>query len=484
MNKQITNQDLLLVELGSLTPGKPFAGFAAGSFVDMNGREVEFKPSRVKEFLKNTLKAIRDARAKGMPGLPIDARQHDKGDAAGWIVDASEGEVEDSEGNRVSVIMLAAEWTKLGIELLTEKILANFSPTVDLRNSVIRGGSLTNWPASVDKFGVPLFPAVELSDGGSYRMLAISYDATSMHVRQSWARQQGESDTWVIEVFNEYVIASVGETRFRIGYTIEGEEATFAPREEWVEVSQQWVEASEGAEEIDHREEESESNESEVQEADLTTGDIDMNLTKEELSVVVSEQVRDALKAELQALIPPATNTGEGDDSEAPTFDVLKFLEMSNAGDEVVASFKQAMLDQWEAMRGRAALEANEMIARIRRDADITEFSQLVTGGSTDIPYGLPVGVEELKQFLSHLQPDDLAFAKKLLSDFQQHGRQKFTELGHGKRVEGGSPLPDAYARALDRGELTLAGLTAPELMLGDLGQYDLSRWSNGNGGK
>lgn len=156
-------QGFYFVDLG-LTPGQRFAGFALGKFVDMHGRAVEFAQDTIGDFKTNTLKAIAAAKAKKMPGLPIDAKNHDKGEAAGWIVDAELGEVTDSTGRVVSAIFLAAEWTSLGVRLLSEKILTNFSPTVDLTNKTIRGGSLTNWPASVDANGVPLFNAVELSN--------------------------------------------------------------------------------------------------------------------------------------------------------------------------------------------------------------------------------------------------------------------------------------------------------------------------------
>lgn len=156
-------QGFYFVDLG-LTPGKRFAGFALGKFIDMHGRAVEFAQDSITDFKTNTLKAIAAAKAKNMPGLPIDAKNHDKGEAAGWIVDAELGEVTDSTGKVVSAIFLAAEWTSLGVRLLSEKILTNFSPTVDLTNKTIRGGSLTNWPASVDANGVPLFNAVELSN--------------------------------------------------------------------------------------------------------------------------------------------------------------------------------------------------------------------------------------------------------------------------------------------------------------------------------
>ncbi len=151
------------VDLG-LTPGQRFAGFALGKFVDMHGRAVEFTKESIDKFLSNTIKAIAAAKGKRMPGLPIDSKGHDKGEAAGWIVDAELGEVKDSVGGVIPAIYLAAEWTSLGVRLLSEKILTNFSPTVDLTNQTIRGGSLTNWPASVDANGVPLFHAIELSN--------------------------------------------------------------------------------------------------------------------------------------------------------------------------------------------------------------------------------------------------------------------------------------------------------------------------------
>lgn len=154
-------QGFYFVDLG-LTQGKPFAGFSVGKFIDMNGRTVEFARETIKEFLSNTVRAIRASQAKGMPGLPIDAQRHDKGSAAGWIVSAELGEVTDSESGVIPAIYLVAEWTSLGVSLLSDRILTNFSPTVDLTNKTIRGGSLTNWPASVDSKGVPLFNAVEL----------------------------------------------------------------------------------------------------------------------------------------------------------------------------------------------------------------------------------------------------------------------------------------------------------------------------------
>jgi hypothetical protein len=159
------SQGFLYIDLQGLMPGKPFAGFAAGTFEDMLGREIILKADDIKDFVKNTLALIAEYKARKMPGLPIDARKHDKGDAAGWITGAEPGEVKNSKGETIPIIRLLAEWTRIGVELIQDKIAVNFSPTVDLNNKVIRGGSLTNWPATVDQNDVPLFSAVELSKG-------------------------------------------------------------------------------------------------------------------------------------------------------------------------------------------------------------------------------------------------------------------------------------------------------------------------------
>lgn len=521
-------QNFLFVDLSSLTPGKPFAGFAVGKFVDMDGRGVEFKPAQLKAFLANTLKVLKAAKDKGMPGLPIDARGHDKGDAAGWIVGAELGEVEDSDGGKVGVIMLAAEWTKLGIELLRDKIMANFSPTVDLRGKVIRGGSLTNWPASVDGNGVPLFPAVELAEGmyrraTSEERRAMSGDAAELEeslddrmaaIRNAWHKHVGQRalvDTWVVETFEEYLIVTVDGAAYRVDYAVDGDEITFAEWGEWVQVEQAWVEAQIGRKLTDAEMGKGAKADAAIRpkltvkysmptgtawanasshvikspgatgrilsDGDGQSGDEVIDMTREEINELIAGQVRAALASELQQAARPAQAGSDAAGDGPPEFDVLRFLELGEATDDMVGAFKQQMLEQYEGMKKRASQEAAEMIGRIRRESDIKEFVQLSVGGSADVPYGLPVDARDLEEFLSHLQPSDLEFAKKMLASFQTHGRQKFNELGHGKQSQGGAELPAVYARQLDRGELTVADLSAPELGLGDVAQYDLSKW-------
>lgn len=142
-----------------LFAGKPFVGLAAGVFTDMYGREVVFVAEKMPAFQRNTQRLIEKYLAKGMPGLPIDARNHDKGEAAGWLTAAALGKTEDG----VPALQFSPRWTELGVGLISGQQVVNFSPTVDMKRQAVVGGSLTNWAATVDADGVPIFRAIELS---------------------------------------------------------------------------------------------------------------------------------------------------------------------------------------------------------------------------------------------------------------------------------------------------------------------------------
>jgi hypothetical protein len=93
-------------------------------------------------------------------GLPIDSKNHDKGNAAGWIIKA------ELIGD---VIRFTPVWTALGIELIGENLQRFFSPTVDMTNKTVTGGSLTNWPATRSK-GKNLLKPIELAEGDTNPM--------------------------------------------------------------------------------------------------------------------------------------------------------------------------------------------------------------------------------------------------------------------------------------------------------------------------
>lgn len=163
-------------------PGKPFDGMRAGSFVDMRGTPVTFAEKDLAVFVSNTNAAIAATRTPGgeVVGLPIDAQNHNKGDAAGWIVNA------ELSGD---VIRLTPKWTDLGLDLISSSRQRFFSPTVDLENKTIIGGSLTNWPATRAK-GKTLLRPIELAEGDTNPMEEAIKQILEM-LKAMWEKMQG-----------------------------------------------------------------------------------------------------------------------------------------------------------------------------------------------------------------------------------------------------------------------------------------------------
>jgi hypothetical protein len=126
--------------------------------VDAHGRKLSVKPEDLPVYVENTksvLESTRDS-AGNIVGLPIDLRNHDHQGGAAWLV----GLELDKARN---VIQFVLNWTEAGIKLVQENISRYFSPSFDDVNKIILGGSLTNWPASVNKRGEMLLRPVELS---------------------------------------------------------------------------------------------------------------------------------------------------------------------------------------------------------------------------------------------------------------------------------------------------------------------------------
>lgn len=152
----------LFVDLASQTDGaRPFDGMAAGEFVDMWGRKVNIKKEDLALYVKNTQVVLASTAGSDgeVVGLPIDGMNHDHEEAAGWITDVSLS----ASG---SVIEFTPRWNQWGLDLISSDIVRFFSPTIDLKNKSIMGGSLTNWPATRDgKTGEILLKPIELSQG-------------------------------------------------------------------------------------------------------------------------------------------------------------------------------------------------------------------------------------------------------------------------------------------------------------------------------
>lgn len=160
--------NVLFIELES-ADGKPFDAFAPGKFIDMLGRPVEFEEGDLAAYIANTTKAIEATKSESgiVAGLPIDAMNHDKGNAAGWIVGV------ELVGNIIRVI---PQWTELGRDLISRGLQKFFSATVDVASKTLLGGSLTNWPAMKEGGRNKLRP-IELSESLQLREIVQSDDS-------------------------------------------------------------------------------------------------------------------------------------------------------------------------------------------------------------------------------------------------------------------------------------------------------------------
>ena len=137
----------------------PMDGLAAGTFTSNSGRQVTFDPKDLPEYVANTKAIIESTRTgKGeVVGLPIDEDAHDHKGGAGWIVDA------DLDKAR-NVVRFMVKWTKQGTKIIKDNTRRFFSPTTDVTNKAVLGGSLTNWPASRSQAGHMMLRPVELSN--------------------------------------------------------------------------------------------------------------------------------------------------------------------------------------------------------------------------------------------------------------------------------------------------------------------------------
>ena len=168
---------LLASMAGQTAEGKPFDGMAAGTFFDMWGREAKIDQADFSAFLANTRTLIESTRGESgqVVGLPIDCYSHDLNGGAGWItgVDLS------MDGSK---IRFTPRWTDDGMELIASDKVRFFSPSLNLVNKVILGGSLTNWPATRTATEIKLRP-IELSEG--LNELDIEEDVEAMTLLES-----------------------------------------------------------------------------------------------------------------------------------------------------------------------------------------------------------------------------------------------------------------------------------------------------------
>lgn len=435
MAKDNYTQNLFFVDVGGATDelsGRPFDGLVPGEFVDMWGSEVRITKRDLKQFVKNTQDAIDATTTESgeVVGLPIDPHDHNRGDAAGWIVGVDL--VND-------VIRFTPRWTEIGIDLISKGVKRFFSATLNLKNKIILGGTLTNWPATRDDVGKILLRPIELS------------------ASSNWVANNDKS-TWV---------ATDGVTS--------GSTNVFIPA--IVTVDDQ-------------------ADENEEEELNLNEGDEKMTLEFEsmdelkevirgEIGDSISDAVGDAVTAAFANLeMPqPDQDDGETDDDagNANDADLLAQFDLQDMPEQVIDALDQQMLKQYEIIKKRASDRAAQMIANIKHEDDVKDFVQASTAGTESIPRGLPVDPEKLNAFALSLNSDQYKFFSELVETTLDRGFEEFVELGHGKGTKGTRELPDIYKEMLDSKEIELQDLRDPMVApdLGDLSDYNLSAYQS-----
>jgi hypothetical protein len=387
------------------------------------------------DYLDNTLEAINATKERDggeVVGLPIDIQGHNKDDAAGWIVGA------ELEGNTIRLI---PKWTEIGLDAIEKGIRRFFSATIDTKNKVILGGTLTNWPATRDKKGNILLSPIELSSGiykiepedkGLLDKIADTLNELKEAVLGDRELASFDDSSWdagavrkALDVADLRKVclldlngypgqdkpvkalchlpvrkspgAQVNKNALRAAGGSRGISAVVKP----AEVPQDWFSQKrksaasklsklrKQAFDKDAPETVSKYTEAEISGKETITiidGGSQMELTKEQLE----KQIADAVAAAVKELSQPPEEGAEGD-NKVTVSNIADLLELGNVTDDV----KNAVIEQVQAyykeLQKQAQDEAIVYMANLRHEASIREFSNNVTGGTEDIPYGLPV---------------------------------------------------------------------------------------------
>lgn len=463
--------NVLLIELQAddVDDGKLFDGFTHGEFVDMRGRNIIVEADEIEPYFTNTKSAIEATRSESgeIVGLPIDITDHDKGDAAGWIVGAELENVDDLE-----MIRFSARWTDIGRDVIENDLRRFFSATFDTQEQVILGGSLTNWPASRDEEGHVLLRPVELSErtgtsGTNFYTFELQDEPESMEdrlnrIRADFSEQFPNFDNrpflWVEDTFDteNYVIVEEGADHFRVNFSENDDsDFEFADRTEWVEVKQAWIDAA-----------------------------------REAMSEIFSKGTLRRAAAALRRKSPRTRKPRKPEGDKMKDKIILEDLSTEERNELALGLFAELAGSEHESadlgerfsalVDQRATSQVEKQTAIAAREKGIVDFSEDITGGTDEYPVGVPLTQDEIQAFLSMLTDEAaLAEAKRIFGKIQSDGLVAYTENGHARRVEGAQELPEEYVAKLDSGEFTIADLKDPVLGLGDLAAYDLSAWKD-----
>lgn len=416
------NSRVLFTELSkdSLVEGKAFDGMVAGTFTDMLGRKFEFKEEELSEYVENTQVVIDATKTESgeLVGLPIDVYDHEKDEAAGWIVG-----IELING----IVRLTPKWTKLGKELIGESIRRFFSGTFDIARKVIQGGTLTNWPATRDfESGEILLRPIELSQG--IFELEVSMDDEVQKIQQAW--WEGEElrsgpRSYIADggIFDDYVIIERSDGNFRVPYeTSEEGVIVFASPEEWVAVEKAWIEAAKEY----------------LQQAAKTFWDGLFSRSRNEEKNDIDNE-GDVIMIKLEEL-------SKEDHAQLVQEVAVQLVAGANGGEPEAGSAGQTIV---ELIEKRADEKVALMAAQALEESEIAEFSKGAVSGTDENPVGIPVTEDEIKAFMSMLTPEAREKAKEIFSKILAEGLVEFSETGHGRRLKGVAKLDPKMAGIL-----------------------------------
>lgn len=161
--------------------------------------------------------------------------------------------------------------------------------------------------------------------------------------------------------------------------------------------------------------------------------------------------------------------------------------DLSQARDAMLKQMKAALEGEYNRMQKQAGSMLADMMQQIKRDQRIAELSQNWTSGTEQNPRGLPVGREEIETFLTNLSDKNRAAAESILGRIWESGLTEYTELGHGKRLQGTAQLDPEIAHQLrkhvDNGGRIKDFFAAAGDVLGDMAQYNLSEYEEKDNG-
>jgi len=509
----LAENDLSIPEDDVLTKGKDIAGLSViKDGVDMLGRKFAVKAKEIKnKYLPNTIKRIKMMQDKGEPGLPIDDEKHSFGKAAGWITGASLGSVTDSGGKKRTALMLAVAWTKLGVELIKNKIMTNFSPVFNTESFEILGGSLTNYPANKDEKGIPLFDAIMLSEEISY-LTEDSLNEQARKVKDAFRDalrpvpspaevSDDQGIPWVAYdgVFDDYVIVKWKGKDYKVAYSTDDDGViTFDPFEKWkvVKLEKTWVEA---AQEIPEKftqwiqeiisgstlDDEEEVNVSNL----LSEGGHDMakKMTLEGLS----DEERAQVMAQAQSAVMAEFGLdGEGADVTAAVERIREKLSSEIFGDLVgldgvrdtlTQQVEGALKLELENMENQMGIMLAQMTAEYRRKQEVSQFATKVCQGDDGNAHGLPVVQQELEAILLSIDDEAREGVCNILQAVWTRGPISFKSKGlDGEDYVPGEKALDPKVSAI-LVQAQEAGVSIEDFFdtneLGDPAEFDLSEF-------